>query len=332
LPPLYVFRDYSPTLGRWTSLDPLSYAAGDVNLYRTVGNNPLNSLDPSGLDDVRTVSMTPPLPPPHHVPPAPSPSSYNRPNPTPYQRTLILRCAVCHGTADGQWLPIAAFPELIQYAPPDQRYTLADLNGAALDHRFQANFDPSLPSGPLAEQARLGGSGEVLGTAFSLWADYLFAPLPGSPRSTVGAVTPVIGPARETVAAIQAERYERALFYGGLTILDIFLAKWLANGVVSAWRRAVGSGPGAREPHRIYSARELIRRAEEPGPYHNFPESFNAVIFGGNRQVISENYILYTKRGSINGVEGTYEIGVRPSASGRIEVIVHRFFRPDRRR
>jgi RHS repeat-associated protein len=45
------FRDYSPTLGRWTSLDPLSYAAGDVNLYRTVGNDPLNSLDPSGLDD-----------------------------------------------------------------------------------------------------------------------------------------------------------------------------------------------------------------------------------------------------------------------------------------
>jgi RHS repeat-associated protein len=50
---LYHFRhrDYSPTLGRWTSFDPLSYAAGDVNLYRTVGNNPLNSLDPSGLDD-----------------------------------------------------------------------------------------------------------------------------------------------------------------------------------------------------------------------------------------------------------------------------------------
>jgi RHS repeat-associated protein len=46
------FRDYSPTLGRWTSLDPLSYAAGDVNLYRPLGNNPLNSLDPSGLDRI----------------------------------------------------------------------------------------------------------------------------------------------------------------------------------------------------------------------------------------------------------------------------------------
>jgi RHS repeat-associated protein len=43
------FRDYSPTLGRWTSLDPLSYAAGDVNLYRTVGNGPTVYTDPNGL-------------------------------------------------------------------------------------------------------------------------------------------------------------------------------------------------------------------------------------------------------------------------------------------
>jgi RHS repeat-associated protein len=35
---LYHFRhrDYSPTLGRWTSLDPIRYEAGGVNLYRTV--------------------------------------------------------------------------------------------------------------------------------------------------------------------------------------------------------------------------------------------------------------------------------------------------------
>jgi len=104
------------------------------------------------------------------------------------------------------------------------------------------------------------------------------------------------------------------------------------GGNYTTWRRLRGSVPAAREPHRIYSARELIRRAEEAGPYHNFPESFNVVIFQGNRQVISENYILYMQHGSINGVEGTYELGVRPSASGRIEVIVHRFFRPDPRR
>ena len=122
-------------------------------------------------------------------------------------------------------------------------------------------------------------------------------------------------------------------------------------------RFAEGAGTGGAAgtpgtvPNRIYSARELIRRAEEPGPYHNFPESFNEWIFKGNRTVVNDKYVVYTQRGSITApareevvqlsggsvvirhqakvVEGTFEIGVRPSASGRTEVITHRFFRPD---
>ncbi|MEJ5277289.1 MAG: polymorphic toxin-type HINT domain-containing protein, partial [Thermogemmata sp.] len=43
--------DYSPTLGRWTSLDPLRFGAGDVNLYRAIGNSLPNRLDPLGLFD-----------------------------------------------------------------------------------------------------------------------------------------------------------------------------------------------------------------------------------------------------------------------------------------
>ncbi|MCP9456507.1 MAG: hypothetical protein NNA18_10420 [Nitrospira sp.] len=39
------------TLGRWTSLDPLRYAAGDVNLYRALANALVNRLDPLGLAD-----------------------------------------------------------------------------------------------------------------------------------------------------------------------------------------------------------------------------------------------------------------------------------------
>ncbi|MCP4525482.1 MAG: RHS repeat-associated core domain-containing protein [Aestuariibacter sp.] len=81
-------------------------------------------------------------------------------------------------------------------------------------------------------------------------------------------------------------------------------------------------------PTRIYSARELIRSVEEPGPYHNFPGSFDEVIFAGDRTVMSDNYILYTQEGTINGHPGVYEIGVRPSSSGGTEVITHRFFRP----
>src|SRR5262249_53059688 len=41
-------RSYDYALGRWVSEDPLGYAAGDANLYRYVGNNPVNVTDPSG--------------------------------------------------------------------------------------------------------------------------------------------------------------------------------------------------------------------------------------------------------------------------------------------
>jgi hypothetical protein len=87
----------------------------------------------------------------------------------------------------------------------------------------------------------------------------------------------------------------------------------------------------ASEPIRIYSARELFRRAEDTGPYHNFAESFNESFFQDNRQVISDNYTLYTRPGTLNGASGEYQIGVRTSASGRTEVIIHRFFKPDKR-
>jgi RHS repeat-associated protein len=49
---LYAFRmrEYSPTLGRWMTNDPIEYRAGDVNLFGFVLNDPLNFNDPSGLD------------------------------------------------------------------------------------------------------------------------------------------------------------------------------------------------------------------------------------------------------------------------------------------
>lgn len=41
-------RWYSPTLGRWVTLDPIRYRAGDVNLYRALLNNPVLHTDPTG--------------------------------------------------------------------------------------------------------------------------------------------------------------------------------------------------------------------------------------------------------------------------------------------
>lgn len=96
----------------------------------------------------------------------------------------------------------------------------------------------------------------------------------------------------------------------------------------------------ASEPNRIYSARELIRRGAEPGPFHNFPESFNSAIFKQGTQTrvpnfynqaktgLSTDSIQYRLPGVVNGREGFYEIFTRPSLSGRTEVIIHRFFNP----
>jgi RHS repeat-associated protein len=44
----YRARYYDPTAGRFFSEDPIGFAAGDTNLYRYVGGNPVNFVDPSG--------------------------------------------------------------------------------------------------------------------------------------------------------------------------------------------------------------------------------------------------------------------------------------------
>jgi RHS repeat-associated protein len=46
----YRARYYSPATGRFISEDPLGFGGGDVNLYAYVGNNPINRIDPFGLD------------------------------------------------------------------------------------------------------------------------------------------------------------------------------------------------------------------------------------------------------------------------------------------
>jgi RHS repeat-associated protein len=51
----FLFRQYSPSQGRWVSPDPAGLAAVDItnpqtwNRYAYVGNNPLNATDPLGL-------------------------------------------------------------------------------------------------------------------------------------------------------------------------------------------------------------------------------------------------------------------------------------------
>ncbi len=48
---LYPFRAYDPALQRWLNQDPIGEAGG-INLYGFVGNNPINAIDPDGLDSM----------------------------------------------------------------------------------------------------------------------------------------------------------------------------------------------------------------------------------------------------------------------------------------
>jgi RHS repeat-associated protein len=45
-------RDYDAETGRWTAKDPILFAGGDTNLYGYVLNDPINWVDPFGLQRV----------------------------------------------------------------------------------------------------------------------------------------------------------------------------------------------------------------------------------------------------------------------------------------
>ncbi len=44
------YRDYDPETGRWTAKDPILFAGGDTDLYGYCVSDPVNLLDPEGLD------------------------------------------------------------------------------------------------------------------------------------------------------------------------------------------------------------------------------------------------------------------------------------------
>jgi len=48
------FRDYDPDPGTWTAKDPILFGSGDTYLYEYCSNDPINHIDPTGLETFLT--------------------------------------------------------------------------------------------------------------------------------------------------------------------------------------------------------------------------------------------------------------------------------------
>jgi RHS repeat-associated protein len=91
-------RYYDAAIGQWANEDPLGFDAGDANLRRYVGNKSTFAVDPSGLVDPTSVIAIDAV---HNVA-----IEANRRERTLYVPMSIVRCAVCHGDANGRFVNI----------------------------------------------------------------------------------------------------------------------------------------------------------------------------------------------------------------------------------
>lgn len=146
---LTLYRVYNPALGRWLSRDPIGEAGG-LNLYRYVSNDPLQYVDPTGLDPV-PAPVGPdgaPLPPPIPLPPGkdgqpnrwvPIPGSDDRPTKWKPERP-------CPSDKGGQpsasWDPSGHWDGDDGTGGPRKHY---NVNGLSYPAQPESSQDPWMP-------------------------------------------------------------------------------------------------------------------------------------------------------------------------------------------
>jgi RHS repeat-associated protein len=307
-------RVQDPALGRFLSADPFipdPMSTQSYNRYSYVQNNPLTLVDPSGFTDERDPSDA--------AQPAYWSDEWWDQEWEEWERGL----QGCTTSAGGS---LTEFGCMLVSAQVGMGSAIADSHAAR--HR---NARSGGPQETLYGRETYRQGEFVCYAAGCVRADGRFTPYESGLES-VSWLDPVFMLASAGLGELGCT---------GDCQVAASLAAGLASRSPSAVRGMATEAVAGVGPIRIYSARELVRRAAEPGPFHNFPELFNRTIFQqGTRTVtrdfwrtakpgLSNDAAMYRLRGSVNGVEGTFEIGVRPSLSGNTEVITHRFFRPD---
>lgn len=149
----------------------------------------------------------------------------------------------------------------------------------------------------------------------------------------VDVVTPALLAVSAGTGILAAHRAYRAHHYGtaALNLMTAFPGVGMVTRGTKLIRLA-SSLRFLRESNFIYSGNVLAKAARNV--YHAFPYDLDRWILKGTVSVRKPGYIQYVRRGIYRGRLGEFQLGQRPSAlAGRKNiVIVHRFFRPDKRR
>lgn len=319
-------RMYDPEIGRWITPDPLGQYASP---YVGMGNAPHMGVDPTGGATIPT---------------------------TVFPAFTVIGSGyalIAKGVAAGMVNSMASFSVTsggCPNPPCDDRRQFSNENqllGSA------GQYDTPL-SNVAQEFPELPQAAAMSTMAYNPIDKYLA----GSNPARLRAIEPSFI-AKARTWGVGEEIIYNVANNGYLAVRTVFLKPFLGNdirnldGTLSTARErqmafamtaalmvsSVSSAASSQGVNRIYSSRELLRRAAEPGPFHNFPEYLNEAIFSGSRTVtpnffrvakpgLSNTNILYQMPGTLNGARGVFEIGVRPSLSGNTELIMHRFFRP----
>jgi len=326
-------RLYDPAIGRFVSRDPLLTAAS--NPYAFADNDPVNLSDPTGL-----------------APQGCSPDGLcitRGMGEAPSERTPSSEYSYGHSGAAGEYEWNSG-----QYVWYPRR------------HRGHAPIKRHRPDAAAAVSSRMAVTSEYSQSSMSADVNWLWEHDKAIVRGASNAIDGFLDGLIDHIATAMEDPLEflQVSVDPGLLLFNMIKGQgvWLG---VSAARIVTDIQAGdsvrftetlseigtiivigavlgrAAGPNRIYSARVLLREAAEPGPLHNFPGMFDQQIFQYGTRTVTSNFwkvaragysndsIMYRLPGSWRGVQGVYEIGVRPSLSGRTELIMHRFFRPN---
>ena len=341
----FTLRSYDPQIGRWIQVDPFVVQPG---MYNGMGNDPVNIVDPLGgfnwyqnneTQEIRWFDGDGEV------------AGYTNRGVDFHAQTDILGVTAYYGFSAAEEWQYKNIPEVTVRAT------------VSASEKFSANvqeiFDKSQEGNSRFDSdydlKRFSyDSDDHIGWKATTFAANVFVSIFNSAKYSLttrpdqqivdiskatwkaGAYIFTTSPLEKGVdlwnAAQKPQTYENIVATGTM----VLAAK---SSVSSSKVMAAEMAPSG--VNRIYSARELVRRTAEPGPFHNFPESFNQTIFSQGTKTVTPNFfkvakknlsntnIMYKLPGTINGTNGTFEIGVRLSTSGNTELIMHRFFKPN---